>query len=53
MTVSRADLRKYADVIRFWNAKFDTQSIAERLDLPEWLVARWVANFRDMVRDVA
>lgn len=33
----RDDLRKYADVVRMWSARFDTQSIVERVDLPEHL----------------
>ncbi len=32
-----------------WSRRFDTQSIAERLDIPEHLAARWVANFRDVL----
>jgi hypothetical protein len=39
-------------VISFWLSRFDTAEIAQRLDLPEWLVARWVANFRDMTAEV-
>lgn len=47
---SRDQLRKYRDVIALWLARFDTQSIALRLDVPEHVVARWVANFREMTR---
>lgn len=50
---SRAQIRKYRDVIALWLAAFDTQSIADRLALPEHLVARWVANFRDVMRSEA
>jgi hypothetical protein len=46
----RADLRRYADAIAMWGRGFDTQSIADRLVIPEHQVARWVANFRDVVR---
>jgi hypothetical protein len=49
----RDDLHKYADVVRMWAAKFDTQSIAERTGLPECLVDRWVWNFRQQMREVA
>lgn len=49
----RDDLRKYADVVRMWAAKFDTQSIAEHTDLPEHLVERWVWNFRQQMREAA
>lgn len=31
-----------------WLSKFDTSEIAGQLGLPECLVARWVANFRDL-----
>jgi superfamily II RNA helicase len=46
----RAEIRRYADVIAMWGRGFDTQSIADRVELPEHQVARWVANFRDVVR---
>ncbi|WP_407155198.1 hypothetical protein [Bradyrhizobium sp. STM 3557] len=51
--VSRAQLRKYREVIAWWLSRFDTAEIAERLDLPEHLVARWVANFRDVMFEAA
>lgn len=51
--VSRAQLKKYREVISFWLSRFDTAEIACQLDLPEWLVARWVANFRDMMVEAA
>lgn len=47
---SRNELRQYAEAIRMWLARFDTQSIADRLHVPEHTVARWVANFRDIAR---
>lgn len=50
---SREQLRNYGEAIRMWLAKFDTQSIADRLGLPESVVARWVANFRDLARSAA
>lgn len=53
MSVTRDQLRKYREVVALWCARFDTQSIAERTKLPEHLVARWVANFRDIVRGAA
>lgn len=52
-TATREQLRKYREVVALWCARFDTQSIADRTKLPEYLVARWVANFRDMVRSAA
>ncbi len=52
-TASRTQLRKYSEVISLWCARFDTQSISRRVDLPEWLVAKWVANFRELARGAA
>ncbi|NUU41402.1 hypothetical protein [Tardiphaga robiniae] len=46
--VTREQLRKYRDVISMWLSRFDTQSIAQHLDLPEHLVVRWTANFQDL-----
>lgn len=51
--VSREQLKKYREVISMWLSKFDTAEIAADQGLPEWLVARWVANFRDMTVGVA
>jgi hypothetical protein len=51
--VSREQLKKYRDVISMWLSKFDTAEIAAEKKLPEWLVARWVANFRDMTAEAA
>lgn len=48
MQVSRERLKKYRDVISMWLSKYDTCEIGRELDLPESLVASWVANFRDM-----
>lgn len=48
--VTREQLRKYRNVIQFWLAKYNTQDIAEMTGLPEHLVARWVSNFRDLMR---
>lgn len=31
-----------------WLSRFDTAEIAAAVDLPECLVAAWVANFRDL-----
>ena len=36
-----------------WGRGFDTQAIADRLAIPEHQAARWVANFRDVVRGVS
>lgn len=46
--VSRAQLKKYREVISLWLSKFDTNEIALQTNLPEHLVAKRVANFRDM-----
>jgi hypothetical protein len=51
--ISREQLKKYQRVISMWLSKYDTAEIAAELDLPEWLVGRWVANFRDMTAEVA
>lgn len=51
--VSREQLKKYQRVITMWLSKYDTAEIAHDTSLPEWLVARWVANFRDMTAVVA
>lgn len=48
--VSRAQLRRYRDVISLWLSKYDT---ARETALPESLVATWVANFRDLTAEVA
>lgn len=49
--VTRDDLSRYAEVVHLWRAKFDTQQIADMVGLPEHLVARWVANFRELLRE--
>lgn len=46
---SRTQLKAYAEAIAMWGARFDTAEIAARLGLAEHVVARWVANFRDVV----
>jgi hypothetical protein len=46
----RSELKRYAEAIAMWNARFDTHEIAQQLRLPECTIARWVANFRDLVR---
>jgi hypothetical protein len=46
--VSNAQFRKYSEVISAWQRRYDTNEIARLLDLPEDLVARWIANFQDM-----
>ena len=51
--VTRNALWKYAEVVSMWRARFDTYQIAVTLDLPEHLVARWVANFREMLRETS
>jgi hypothetical protein len=51
--ISRAQLKRYREVISMWLSKYDTAEIARELNLPEWLAARWVANFRDLMAAVA
>lgn len=50
---SRAQLKRYRDVISLWLSKYDTWEISQQTKLPESLVAKWVANFRDMTVEVA
>lgn len=50
MSAEREQLHLYADAIAMWRRGFDTQSIADRLGIPEHRAARWIANFRDVVR---
>lgn len=47
---AKQHLRRYADVIALWIARYDTSEIAAQLDLPESTVANWIANFRDVTR---
>lgn len=46
-------LKLYADVITFWRAKYNTAEIAAHFEIPEHVVARWVANFREVTREAA
>lgn len=48
--VSRQQLKRYREAITLWLHKRDTWEIARELNLPEHLVATWVANFRELVR---
>ncbi|APO53484.1 hypothetical protein LUI11_15435 [Bradyrhizobium diazoefficiens] len=48
--VSRQQLKRYREVITLWIHKRDTWEISQELNLPESLVAGWVANFRELVR---
>lgn len=45
-----AQLHLYADAIQMWRRGFDTQSIADRLRIPEHQAARWIADYRDAMR---
>jgi hypothetical protein len=47
----RAELKRYAQAIEMWGARFDSADIAEALRVPEATVARWIANFREQMRD--
>jgi hypothetical protein len=49
----RTQIKSYAQVVALWSARYDTAEIAKLLDLPECIVARWVANFRDLLHPVA
>ncbi|MBR0700152.1 hypothetical protein JQ599_09595 [Bradyrhizobium diazoefficiens] len=51
--VSRTQLKRYREAISMWLSRFDTQEIADKLNLPEHLVASWVANFRELTRTAA
>lgn len=46
----RRQLLKYRDVIAMWMRGYDTASIAQHLEIPEHLAARWVCNFREISR---
>ncbi|MFB6460481.1 hypothetical protein [Bradyrhizobium tunisiense] len=48
--VSRQQLKRYREAITLWLHKRDTWEISQELNLPESLVAGWVANFRELVR---
>ena len=48
--VSRTQLKRYREVITLWIHKHDTWEISQELNLPESLVASWVANFRELAR---
>jgi hypothetical protein len=50
---SKHQLVNYRASIRLWQHKFDTKSISDLLSVPEYLVAEWVSNFRDMSRGFA
>jgi hypothetical protein len=45
----RAAHSRYAEVISMWVAKFDTSEIAAQLAIKEPEVARWVANYQDVM----
>ncbi|MFT4115449.1 hypothetical protein [Bradyrhizobium sp.] len=51
--VTRAQLKKYPDVITMWQRRFDTAQIAAELKLLEPLVHAWVVNFRELGREAA
>lgn len=50
MEVSRAQLKRYAEVLAMWHSRYDTAEIAAHLRLLEPLVSTWVANYRDLMR---
>jgi hypothetical protein len=47
---SPQQLQHYAQVLALWGRRFDTAEIAAIVRLPEGLVAKWIANWRDMER---
>lgn len=47
--MNRSALKKYAEALAMWASKFDTTEIAVHLKLPEFTVAKWVANYRDLM----
>lgn len=49
-TSDRSHLKCYAEAIAMWCARFDTAEIAARLGISESMAARWVENYRDVVR---
>lgn len=51
--MNKIAVKKYCAVIEMWSRKFDTYEIAFELDLAEALVAKWVANYRDIARGEA
>lgn len=53
IVLSKDDLRKYAICVQLWHSRFDTKRIADHLGLEEYVVAAWIANFRDMGREAA
>jgi len=46
-------LRRYADAIAMWMRGFDTDAIADHIDVPEPTVEKWVWNFREQARGAA
>lgn len=44
-------MKLYGDAIRMWTARFDTAEIAEHIGVPEYLVARWVVSYREIMRE--
>lgn len=42
-------IKHYAEAVSMWNARFDTAEIAAQLGVKECLVARWIANYRDIM----
>lgn len=46
----RQRMKQYATVIQMWAARYNTAEIAAHLDIEEYLVARWIANYREIAR---
>lgn len=46
--VSASQLKLYADAICFSSVGIGDAEIASRLGLPQWLVASWIKNWRDV-----
>lgn len=46
--VTSRQLKQYADAICFSQVGVSDYEISQRLDLPEYLVSTWVANWNDL-----
>lgn len=46
--VSKGQLKQYADAVCFSQVGLPDAEISSRLDLPEHLVAAWIASWRDV-----
>jgi len=49
----RQQLKRYAEALSMWQAKFDTFEIAHHLSLDEPTVLRWIHSYREIIRATA